>query len=62
MIHAVRSSNGRFPYAYIVLGGTGWTKRDFYLRHGLRDYIKGYELVKIVSLEDFITLANRKRL
>ncbi len=62
LIHAVRGSEGRFPYAYLVLGGPGWTIRDFYLKHGLRDYIRDYELVRLVSLEDFISLANRKAL
>jgi hypothetical protein len=63
LIHAVKSSAGRFPYAYLVLGGTGWsTLRDFYLHNGLREYIRDYELVRIVSLDQFIALANRKLL
>jgi hypothetical protein len=62
LIHAIKASNGRFPYAYLVLAGTGWTMKDFYLKHGLRDYIRDYALVRLVSLEEFITLANRKAL
>jgi hypothetical protein len=62
LIHAIRGSEGRFPYAYLVLGGTGWTMKDFYLGHGLRDYIRDYDLVRLLSLEDFITRANKRAL
>lgn len=63
LIHAVKSSGGRFPYAYLVLGGPGWsTLKDFYLHDGLREYIRDYELVRIVSLDQFIALANKKAL
>jgi hypothetical protein len=63
LIHAVKTSEGRYPYAYLVIGGTGWSAlRDVYLTHGLREYIRDYELVRIVSLEQFMTLANRKAL
>lgn len=63
LIHAVKTSGERFPYAYLVLGGMGWSAlKEFFLKDGLREYIRGYDLVRVVSLEDFITRANRKAL
>ena len=57
--------------AYLVLGGidkngrpSGWTLRNFYINEGLKPYLKPdcFELVKIVSPEDFIALANHGQL
>lgn len=64
LIHAVKNSASRFPYAYLVIGGDGWTPSllKFYLQHGLRDYIRDYDLVRLVSLNDFIARANKKKL
>jgi hypothetical protein len=63
LIHAVQHSEGRFAYAYLVLGGDGWSALlDFYLKHGLRDYIRHYELVRLISLNRFIALANKQEL
>lgn len=62
LIHAVKTSVGKYAYAYHKIGGTGWTMKDFYLDHGLREYIRDYDLVRIVSLDHFIALANRKAL
>ena len=64
LIHAIQNSNGRFERAYIVLGGEGMTRelRDFYLQGGLKDYIKHYDLISIISLDKFITSANKQAL
>lgn len=62
LIHAIKTSEGKFTRAYLVLGGTGWTKREFYLANGLRDYIIGHDLVTILTLDQFVALANRKAL
>ena len=59
--------------AYLVLGGTdgkrkkdskGWTLRDFYINGGLNPYLHpNYtNLVEIIKTEDFIALANSKKL
>jgi len=48
--------------AYLVLGGDGWTLRDFYLNGGLEKYLRYVDLVKIVSLETFVSLANQGKL
>lgn len=62
LIHAIKHSTNRFARAYIVLGGEGWTKRQFYLSGALREYISDYDLVRPISLEQLITLANLKKL
>ncbi len=51
-----------YKRAYLILGGPGWTLRDFYVRGGLRDYIIGAEKVHIVTLEDFVAKANQSKL
>lgn len=51
-----------FEMAYIVLGGDGWTLRDFYISGGLDKFFKNISKVKIVTLERFIALANNSQL
>lgn len=51
-------NTGEFSKAYVVLGGQGWKLRDFYTSGGLQPYIKQAELVKLVTLEDFVARAN----
>lgn len=53
---------GAYPRAYLVLGGAGWTLRDYYTSGGLKTHLVHADLVRIVSLEQFIALANRGRL
>ena len=62
LAHTLRTSNGAFESAYLVLGGDGWTLRDFYLGGGLNDHLADAELVNIVNLERFIALSNQGRL
>lgn len=59
---AVHNSQGKFSKAYLVLGGEGWTLRDFYLSNELSQYLKNCEPVLIVSLENFIAKANEGKL
>lgn len=51
----------RFRRAYLVLGGEGWTLRDFYVGGGLQRYMNCTG-VEIVTLERFVALANRGQL
>lgn len=44
--------------AYLVLGGDGWTLRDYYTSGALTDHLIHAKLVGIVTLETFIRLAN----
>ena len=52
-------SSGSYEAAYLVLGGSGWTLRDFYTGGGLKTHLPLAEKVRIVTLEDFIGRANQ---
>jgi len=45
--------------AYLVLGGEGWTLRDYFVNGGLSSHLVHAANVSIVTLEKFIGLANR---
>ncbi|MBI2193460.1 MAG: hypothetical protein HYU36_15905 [Planctomycetes bacterium] len=62
LAEAVRDGNGRWTKAYVVLGGEGWTLRDFYVGGGLQDHLRHGRLVEILTLEKFVALANKGRL
>ena len=51
--------NGGYEGAYLVLGGDGWKLREFYTSGGLNEHLAHPELVQIVTLEQFIALANK---
>jgi hypothetical protein len=53
---------GEFEKAYLVLGGIGWTIRDFYIGGGLDKYLTNSQQIKIIDLENFIALANKGKL
>jgi hypothetical protein len=59
---AVRNSGGKYSRAYLVLGGGGWTLKQFYVGGGLKDYMRNEESVTILTLDDFVGLANRRKL
>lgn len=48
--------------AYLVLGGEGWSLREFYTSGGLYEYLKYPDQVVILTLEGFIARANRNEL
>jgi hypothetical protein len=48
--------------AYLVLGGDGWTLRDYYTSGQLREHLVHAGLVHVVPLEAFIRIANRAEL
>jgi hypothetical protein len=54
--------NGDFEKAYLVLGGEGWTWREFYVCGGLKKYLRNIDHVEILTLESFVAMANRGRL
>lgn len=58
LVQAIRHSEGKYTRAYLVLGGLGWKLREFYLSGGLLTHLVNAELVRIVSLEDFVARAN----
>jgi hypothetical protein len=51
--------SGPYEAAYLVLGGLGWTLRDFYTKGGLKSHLPLADKVRIVTLEDFIARANQ---
>lgn len=57
---AVRS--GKAHRAYLVLGGDGWSLRDYYTSGALADHLIHADLVRVVTLEAFIRLANNREL
>ena len=55
-------AEGGYESAYLVLGGLGWTLRDFYTSGGLREHLPRAERVRVVTLEQFVATANQARL
>ena len=53
---------GHADRAYLVLGGDGWTLRDYFVSGQLVDHLVHAKLVKVVTLEAFIRLANDGKL
>jgi len=51
-----------FNKAYLVLGGEGWTLRDFYTSGELVKHLIDAALVNVVKLEGFVALANKGKL
>jgi hypothetical protein len=62
LAEAVRAGYG--DIAYLVLGGTAWTLRAFFMGPGLADYFQPWVVgaVTVCDLETFITEANQVRL
>jgi len=52
----------KFHTAYLVLGGTGWRLKDFYLGGGLNEFIRDAHLVSLIALEPFVAKANSGKL
>lgn len=57
---AVRSNAA--DTAYLVLGGDGWTLRDYYVSGALAEHLIHARLVNVVTLEAFVRLANNAQL
>ncbi|MGB9723164.1 MAG: PD-(D/E)XK nuclease superfamily protein [Chloroflexia bacterium] len=62
LAEAVRSSQGKYHKAYLVLGGDGWKLRDFFVGGDLQSRLLDGNLVNIVTLETFVRLANQGKL
>lgn len=54
--------DGGFAKAYLVLGGEGWTLRNFYTGGGLKKHLWHADKVEIVTLENFVARANNGEL
>jgi len=53
---------GKFLKAYLVLGGEGWTLRDFYVSGDLKKHLSNADKVEILTLESFVARANNGEL
>jgi len=53
---------GAADRALLVLGGDGWTLRDYYVSGALGEHLTHAALVRVVTLEAFIRLANNRQL
>ena len=53
---AVRASHA--SRAYLVLGGDGWSLREYYTSGALAEHLIHASLVHVVTLEAFVRLAN----
>lgn len=54
--------DGNASTAYLVLGGDGWTLRDYYVSGKLAEHLIHADRVTVVTLEAFIRLANNGQL
>ena len=54
--------NGAYQKAYLVLGGEGWTFRNFYTSGGLAKYLSYGDRIEILTLEAFVARANSGKL
>lgn len=62
LVEAIISNGGTIEKAYLVLGGEGWTLRDFYTSGGLEKFLEYKGTVEILTLEGFVAKANRGEL
>lgn len=62
LAEAIRTGEGQCKHAYLVLGGAGWSLRTFYTTGGLGRHLNLDGHVTILTLEDFVALANRAKL
>ncbi|GMW00035.1 MAG: hypothetical protein AMXMBFR84_11730 [Candidatus Hydrogenedentota bacterium] len=51
-----------YQKAYLVLGGQGWTLREYYVQGGLHEHLAYGHLVEVLTLEDFVGKANKGEL
>lgn len=58
MCLAGRVRAGGAHRAYLVLGGDGWTLRSYFTSGALSDHLSDAGLVRVVTLEAFVRLAN----
>lgn len=48
--------------AYLVLGGPGWKLRTYFTSGSLKDHLVHATLVRVVTLEEFVAIANSGKL
>jgi hypothetical protein len=53
---------GQRTRAYLVLGGDEWTLRDYFTSGKLAEHLICSQLVRVVTLEAFVRIANNGQL
>ncbi len=59
LVQAILNTGNEFSKAFLVLGGEGWRLRDFYTKGGLEKHLEYANKVDIVTLENFVAIANK---
>ncbi len=62
LVQAILDTGNEYSKAYLVLGGEGWKLRDFYTGGGLEKHLEYADKVDIVTLENFVAIANKGKL
>ena len=62
LAEAVLVSDGKYDKAYLVLGGPGWSRREFFISDDLKRHLRHADLVSVTTLEFFVALANVSKL
>ena len=62
LVDAIRQGKGKYSHAYLVLGGSAWTLRDFFCGQGMQTHLRQMEKVKVMTLESFVAKANKGEL
>ncbi|MGP8156925.1 MAG: PD-(D/E)XK nuclease superfamily protein [Candidatus Acidiferrales bacterium] len=62
MCLATEVHSGAFQKAYLVLGGDGWTLREFYVSGDLEQHLVHGDKVVVMTLERFVAVANQGKL
>lgn len=52
----------QYTKVYVVLGGPGWTLRDYYLSQRFREQLNIPDRIKIMTVETFIKQVNQSKL
>jgi len=48
-----------YKNAYLIISGDNWKLKDFYISGGLKKHLKFPDLVNLITLEKFVSLANK---
>ena len=59
---ALKQSHPKYDKAYIVLGGEGWTLKDFYTSPDFLPHLNLSHPVSVLRTDQFIAFANQKKL
>lgn len=56
--------NPDYSRAYLILGGSGWKLKDYYINNNLKDHIKNYKPKKIIicSTDSFLEIVNKRKI